>query len=96
MESEDEVEVVERVRDMESGYDSMDEYRGSGQSEASIRAKAQSIVRRAAQATARGDLDTYYSILEEEQEYGSRLTPDEINYYNQCALEYGQSLMGGY
>ena len=94
MESED--ETVERVRDMEGGYDSMDGYGGSGQSKASIRSKAQSIVRRAAQATARGDVDAYYSILEEEQEYGSRLTPDEINYYNQCALEYGQSLMGGY
>lgn len=68
----------------------------AGNTNASIKAKAESIVRRAAEATAVGDYDKYYKIIEEEQNYASSLTPEQINYYNQCAMEYAERMMSNF
>ena len=65
-------------------------------SNATIKSKAESIVRRSADAAARGDRNAWQQIAREEQEFASKLTQSQIEYYNKCALEYGQSIMGGY
>ena len=62
-------------------------------SNAGIKAKAESIVRRAAQATMTGNQPEYQRIVEEEQEYAKQLTPEQLKYYNKCALEYGAKML---
>ena len=65
-------------------------------SNSTIKSKAESIVRRAAEATASGNYDAYQQIIQEEQEFASKLTQNQIEYYNQCALEYADKMMSNY
>ena len=68
----------------------------SSTSNSTIKSKAESIVRRAAEATASGNYDAYQQIIQEEQEFASKLTQEQIEYYNQCALEYANKMMSNY
>ena len=36
------------------------------------------------------------SFIQEEQEFASKLTQNQIEYYNQCALEYADKMMSNY
>ncbi|MBQ5888192.1 MAG: hypothetical protein IIW77_02830 [Bacteroidaceae bacterium] len=65
-------------------------------SNSTIKSKSESIVRRAAEAAVSGNYDAYQQIIQEEQEFASKLTQEQIEYYNQCALEYADKMMSNY
>ena len=65
----------------------------TGVSNATIKNKAESLVRRAAEATMKGDYNEYQRIIQEEQEFAGKLTDAQIEYYNQCAMEYADRIM---
>ena len=41
----------------------------------------------------KGDYNEYQRIIQEEQEFAGKLTDAQIEYYNQCAMEYADRIM---
>lgn len=58
-----------------------------------IENKAKYIVREAAKATAAGDMDRYYEIVEEEEKFTRNLTEEELKIYNKACIEVAEEFI---
>ena len=72
------------------------EQRSSSISNATIKNKAESIVRRSIKATKNDHYSEFNRIVQEEKDFLNKLTQEQIRYYRQCALEYGNKMKYNY
>jgi hypothetical protein len=72
------------------------EQRSSSISNATIKNKAESIVRRSIKATKNDHYSELNRIVQEEKDFLNKLTQEQIRYYRQCALEYGNKMNNNY
>ena len=72
------------------------EQRSSSISNATIKNKAESIVRRSIKATKNDHYSEFNRIVQEEKDFLNKLTQEQIRYYRQCALEYGNKMKNNY
>lgn len=77
-------------------YTNKIEQRSSSISNATIKNKAESIVRRSIKATKNDHYSEFNRIVQEEKDFLNKLTQEQIRYYRQCALEYGNKMMNNY